>query len=271
MKRIIITLAVACSLPVWAGKGSQVLPAATEGQKGELRKIPNKAFKRGEEVKYRVHYGLINAGEAVISVENENKQINGRNTYHVVGKGYSRGSFDWFFKVRDRYESYIDESALAPLVFIRQVDEGGFKINQRQVYNHETGRVISDGKPMNVPNYIQDMMSAMYYARNMDFSKAKVGDIFEVPCFVDNEVWPLKIKYVGKETIKTDIGKVGCIKFRPVVQKGRVFKHEEDLNVWISDDANHIPIRAEADILVGSIKMDITSYSNLANALNVTK
>jgi len=274
MKRIIISLAVACTIPVLAGPGSQFEAPQTEqeqGEKDELRKVSNKAFKRGEVLKYRVHYGLINAGEAIISVENEVKQIGGRNTYHVVGKGYSRGTFDWFFKVRDRYESYIDEEAMAPWVFIRQCDEGGFKINQKQVYDHKGGRVNSDGKMMTVPVYVQDMISAFYYARNMDFSKAKVGDIFEFPCFVDNEIWPMKIKYVGKETIKSDVGKVACLKFRPVVQKGRIFKKEEDLSVWISDDPNHIPIRAEAEILVGSIKMDLTSYSGLANPLSIKK
>lgn len=275
MKRFIITMASAIAFPVWGGTGAQLVQSGEKDSavsgKEELRKVTNKAFKRGEELKYRMHYGLINAGEAVITVENENKQIGGRNTYHVIGRGYSRGSFDWFFKVRDRYESYIDEEALAPIVFIRQVDEGGFKINQKQVYDHKNGKVMSDGKPMTVPQYVQDMISSFYYARNLDFSKAKKGDVYEIPCFMDNEIWPLKIKYIGKETIKSDIGKINCLKFRPVVQTGRVFKHEEDLNVWISDDANHIPVRAEASIVVGTIKMNLTNYTGLANPLNLVK
>jgi hypothetical protein len=113
------------------------------------------------------------------------------------------------------------------------------------------------------------MLSAYYFARTMDLSNAKEGDVFAVNSFIDNEVWPLKIKYVGKETITTDVGKVRCLKFRPIVQKGRVFKKEEDLNVWISDDKNHIPIRAQANVLVGSVKMDIISYTNLANPLSL--
>ncbi len=111
------------------------------------------------------------------------------------------------------------------------------------------------------------MISAFYFARTLDFSTAKEGEVFEFPCFVDDEVWPLKIRYMGKETIKTDIGKIRCIKFRPVVQKGRVFKKEEDMNAWISDDKNRIPVRAEAKVLVGSIKMDITAFAGLVNPL----
>jgi hypothetical protein len=110
------------------------------------------------------------------------------------------------------------------------------------------------------------MVSAFYSARNLDLSNAKPGDLFSITCFVDKEIWPLKIKFIGKETIDTDLGKYRCLKFRPIVQKGRVFKKEEDLNVWISDDDNHLPMRVKADVLIGSIKMDITGAKNLANA-----
>jgi hypothetical protein len=77
----------------------------------------------------------------------------------------------------------------------------------------------------------------------------------------------MKIKLIGRETIATDIGEIRCLKFRPIVQRGRVFKQEEDMTVWISDDANHLPVRAQADILVGSIKMDLSAVMNLANPL----
>lgn len=233
----------------------------------QLRQVKNEAFKRGEMLKYRVHYGLMDAGEAIIEVKEENKQLNGRNTFHVVGSGYSKGAFDWFFKVRDRYESYVDESAVVPWVFIRRVDEGGYKINQNQAYDQFRKKVNSDGKIFEVPENVQDMMSAFYYARTIDMSNLKKGDIISFKCFVDNEVMEMKIKYVGKETIKSDVGRIRCVKFRPVVQKGRIFKHEEDLNVWISDDKNRIPIRAQANILVGSIKMDLKQYSNLLHPL----
>lgn len=232
-----------------------------------LRKVKNEAFKRGEKLRYRMHYGFINAGDAILQVMDENKKIGNRSTYHVVGLGYTSNSFDWFYKVRDRYESYIDEEAMVPWIFIRRVDEGGYKINQNYIFSHYRNSVDADGKKFDVPDGVQDMLSAFYYARTMDFSNAKEGDIFEFPCFVDNEVWPMKIKYVGRETIKSDVGRIRCIKFRPVVQAGRVFKKEEDMTAYISDDKNRIPIRAEAKILVGSIKMDLTEYSGLANPL----
>lgn len=259
MKRLIFAICLLGSIPAIAGGGEAPI----------YRKVTNTAFKRGEQLKYRVHYGAVNAGVAIISIDNTTKLINGRPTLHAVGSGNSMGAFDWFFKVRDRYESYIDEEAMMPWIFIRRVDEGGFKISQNQTYDHNVGRVNSDGKFMTVPKYIQDMVSTFYFARTMDFSNAKDGDVFSVPCFLDDSVWTMKIKYKGKETIKTDLGKVKCLKFVPVVQKGRVFKKEEDMTMWVSDDVNHVPVRAEGQILVGSIKMDITKVEGLMAPLNI--
>ncbi len=234
----------------------------------DLPKKSNEAFKVGEVLTYHLKYGLIDAGVAQLEVKDETKKVAGRNVYHIIGNGYSHGTFDWFFKVRDRYESYIDKDALVPWVFIRRVDEGGTKFSQDYVFNHFTKKVdVGKGETYDIKENTQDMISAFYAARNIDFSKAKEGDIFTLNSFVDKEQWPLKIKYVGKETIKTGLGKFKCIKFRPIVQKGRIFKKEEDLNVWITDDKNHIPVRAQAKILVGSIKMDLHSYSGLANPL----
>jgi hypothetical protein len=162
----------------------------------------------------------------------------------------------------------MDKDALLPWLFVRRVNEGGYKFSQDYTFNHYTKKVdIGNNQNMDIPVGVQDMVSAFYSARNLDLSRAKDGDVFSLTCFVDKEVWPLKIRFVGREDIETDIGKVHALKFRPIVQKGRVFKHDEDLNVWISDDNNHIPLRAQADILIGSIKMDISSVKNLNNPL----
>ena len=234
---------------------------------GQFRKLNNTAFDKGEKLTYRVHYGIVDAGIAEIEVRDEDKTVAGRKVFHCVGNGYSKGAFDWFFKVRDRYETYIDHDGIVPMMFIRRVDEGGYKISQNYIYNHMNNVVNADGKNFNVAAHMQDMLSSFYYARTIDYSTAKVNEIYTIPAFVDNEIFNLKIKYVGKETINTEFGKIKCIKFRPILQKGRIFKHEEDLNVWISDDENHIPIRAQAEILVGAIKMDLQSYKGTISKL----
>lgn len=243
-------------------------PNESNYEKGDLRKITNDAFKRGEIISYNVHYGFIDAGLAVIQVKEENKLIAGRSTYHIIGTGVSTGSFDWFFKVRDQFETYIDEDALIPWIFIRRTNEGGYIISQNYVFNHYKKTVDADGTNYTIPENCQDMLSAFYAARNLDFSNAKKGDVFSLNSFLDKEIWPVKIKFIGKETIKIGLGKFRCMKFHPVVQKGRVFKSEDDLTVWITDDKNKIPVRAQAKILVGSIKMDLNSYSGLANPIS---
>jgi hypothetical protein len=238
----------------------------------DLRKVTNNAFKAGEFLKYKVYYGLIDAGFAELEVKEMERGISGRKVYHIVGNGYSQGTFDFFFRVRDKYETYLDAEGLFPWVFVRRVDEGGYIINQDyKFYQHKNIVETEKGNKHEVQDYMQDALSAFYYARSTDFSNAKPGDVFTYHTFIDEEVFPLSIKYIGKETIKVDGVKYKCLKFRPVVQKGRIFKREEDLNVWVTDDENKIPIFASAKILVGSIKMELVEYKNLANPVAIDK
>jgi hypothetical protein len=262
-----VLLIVLCSAGYKLSRTEQIEQLISTQSAIELPNKSNTAFKQGEVLSYRLHYGAINAGVAVLEVKPELLDVSGRKVMHIVANGYTNGAADWFFKVRDRYETYMDKDALVPWLFVRRVDEGGFKFSQDYSFNHYTKKVdVGNGEKFDVPPSIQDMVSAFYSARSMDLSSAKPGDLFSLTCFVDKEIWPLQIKFIGRETIKTDIGKYKCLRFRPVVQKGRVFKNEEDLNVWISDDKNHIPMRVQANVIIGSIKMDITDAKNLANA-----
>lgn len=275
VKHIKLAFASATALLILCSAGYEISKTDLMAQEIEsglshenLPAVSNKAFKTGEILSYRLHYGALNAGVAVLEVKPEIIDVSGRQVFHIVANGYTSGAADWFFKVRDRYETYMDKDAMVPWLFVRRVDEGGFKFSQDYVFNHYTKKVdVGNGEKFDIPIGIQDMVSAFYAARNLDLSNAQPGELFSINSFVDKEIWPLKIKFIGRETIKTDIGKIKCLKFRPVVQKGRVFKQEEDLNVWISDDANHIPIRVKADIIIGSVKMDITGAKNLNNPL----
>ncbi len=234
----------------------------------DLPKVPIAAFKLGEKLEYKLHYGIVNAGVIKLEVKPELQSANGRDIIHVVGDGYSTGSFDWFFKVRDRYETFIDKDALVPWLFVRRVREGGYKLDQNYKFNQFTKKVDNgEGTFYDIKDNTHDMISAFYAARNLDFTNAKENDVFSVNSFVDNENFTVKIRYVGKEKITIGLGTFNCLKFRPLVQRGRVFKQEEDLNVWITDDKNHIPLRAQAKILVGSIKMDLTNYTNLVGPI----
>ncbi|HEY0976736.1 MAG TPA: DUF3108 domain-containing protein [Flavobacteriales bacterium] len=243
-------------------------PAPKAGKTYPLRKLEHSAFQAGEKLKYVLHYGFVNAGEAELELKESATDIQGRKILHAVGIGRSVGAFKTFYKVDDRYESYFDKDGVFPWLFARRVDEGGYTFSQDYLYNQHRRQVTTQKQVTHdVPAHVQDMISAFYFARTIDFSKAKEGDEFTIDCFMDDEYWPLRMKYIGKETIKLRNGKYRTMKFQPIVQEGRVFKSNDDLNVWITDDANHIPVLVQAKILVGSIKMELSDYSGLANPI----
>jgi hypothetical protein len=241
-----------------------ILSGKVVGQQ-RLRTLENRSFKTGEKLTFRLHYGFVDAGIATLEVAPAIKKIGTRDCYHVIGTGKSVGAFDWFFKVRDRFESFVDSEAILPWLFLRNVEEGGYKKKQRAIFNHYKDSVMSEKKTIFMPENTQDLISAFYYARTIDFKNSKPGDIFPINGYLDDEIIPLNIKFIGREKLRTDLGTFDCIIFRPVLQEGRVFKEEEDMTVWVSDDLNRIPVRVQSNILVGSIKMDLTGYENLLN------
>ena len=233
-----------------------------------LRTVDHHAFHAGEKLSYVLHYGWLNAGVATLELKDTDQHVEGREILHAVGTGVSTGAFNAFYKVNDRYETYLDEDGVFPWVFIRRVNEGGYTINQDYLFKQNRHTVVTqDKKSYPVAAGVQDMLSAFYFARTLDYANAQKGQEFTIPCFMDNKEWTLRMRFVKKETIKLRNGKYRCLKFQPVVQEGRIFKTNDDLNVWITDDANHIPVLAEAKVLVGSIKMELSGYSGLANPI----
>ena len=237
-----------------------------------LRKINHNAFKAGEVLEFRLHYGFINAGSAKIEVNKLDKKIKGRDVYHIVGTGQTEGAFDWFFKVRDRYETYLDVEGVFPWVFVRDINEGGYKKKQKyQFYQDKKIVETHKGEKHQIPEGVQDMLSSFYYSRTLDYSNAKVGEVFTIWSFVDNEIWPLKIRYMGKSNVTLGKTTYKAIKFHPVTQKGRIFDKEEDVTFWVSDDENKVPLMIEAKALVGAIKVELKNTKELTHPLAIVK
>ena len=233
-----------------------------------------RAFKEGEWFKFRIHYGIVNAGYATMEVKEAVK--NNKKVYHVIGKGYTTGMTKFFFKVEDNYESYFDKETGRPYQFVRKIDEGGHFKNQEGFFDQTKNSVLvkdykhNTEKTFNVPGEVQDIMSSFYYLRNHPkIDKLNVGESISMDMFFDEETTKFKLKFLGREDINTKFGKVSCMIFRPYVQAGRVFKEEESLTVWISDDDNKIPIRLKANLAVGSIKADIDAFRGLKNSFKI--
>lgn len=232
--------------------------------------VRNTAFASGESLTFKVFYtaaGIyIGAGEAVFNTTLQS--LNNKPVYHILGEGKTYSFYDSFFKVRDRYESYIDTATLQPYKFVRNVYEGGYKKYENVTFNKTTNTAITNDGVFKVPACVQDVLSAIYYSRNIEFDKYKPGDRIPFTLFLDKELFAMYVRYLGKETIKTKYGKFKAIKFKPLLIKGTIFEGGEKMTVWVSDDNNKIPIRVESPISVGSIKVDMMSYRNLKHPLS---
>jgi hypothetical protein len=225
----------------------------------------NNAFRDSEVVRYYVYYTLagiwVHAGTVSFTVKLTS--LNGKPVYHVVGDGATLDSYDWIYKVRDRYESFIDTVNMQPVKFIRNVNEGGYKKYENITFYQDNNTAVTNKGVFKVPPCVQDVLSEVYLARNIDFNKYKKGDKIPFDLFLDNEVFHMYITYLGKEVVKTKYGKFRCIKFKPLLLKGSIFEGGEKMTVWVSDDPNRIPLRIESPITVGNIKVDMMDYRNL--------
>jgi hypothetical protein len=238
----------------------------------QIKAQENFAFKRGEKLVFRVYYdsfltGKVTAGEATLEVTSDNKVIGGRPTFHVIGTGRSKGAFNLFFKVIDRFESFFDEETFSPLVFIRRTREGGYKKDDDVTFLKNKGIAISRKKTTPIANNVYDFLSAYYWARNIDVTKYNFGESALFSFFLDDTTYASKIQFVQKENVKIELGKFKTIKIMPGVAKGNVFNDEYPIEVWVSDDKNRVPILAQSKIIVGKVKMELVSYSGLANPL----
>jgi hypothetical protein len=229
----------------------------------------NTVFSKNESVTFYVFYTLagiwVHAGNVNFTVSPET--LNNKPVYHVVGTGSTNPSYDWIYKVRDRYETYIDTATLQPYKFIRDIEEGTYKKYENVTFNHATNTAITSKGTFKVPTCVQDVLSEVYLARNMDFDNKKAGDLIPFDLFLDNEVYNMYVRYLGKETIKTRYGKFRCHKFKPLLLKGTIFEGGEKMTVWVTDDKNRLPVRVESPITVGNIKVDMMMYKNLRHPL----
>ena len=233
----------------------------------------NVTTQHGEQIMYILYYTVagvyVNAGNATFT--NTVEKLNGRPVFHVSAVGATNTKYDWIYKVRDKYETYIDTTNMQPLKFVRDINEGGYKHYESIMFNQSGNTAVTKDGVFQVPDCVQDVISAVYAARNIDFDKYKKDDRIPFKMFLDNEVYDMYIRYLGKEDIKTKYGKFRAIKFKPLLLKGSIFEGGEKMNVWVSDDPNRIPLRVESPIVVGSVKMDMMSYRNLRYPLSSLK
>ena len=235
---------------------------------GMALKAQEPAFEAGEWFKFRMHYGIINAGYAELGITSE--IYDKKPVYHIKGYGYTTGVTKWVFKVEDHYETFVNKKTLLPYRFIRNIDEGGYLKDKIIDFDQQAHKAyVFDRKHNTHETYttepiIHDLVSSFYYLRDkIDPDTLKVGDQTDLDMFFDEKNNKFKLQFLEREVIDTKFGKVKALKFRPYVQAGRIFKEQESLTLWVSDDKNKIPLRIKADLAVGSLKADLEAYKGL--------
>jgi len=248
----------------------------------QYRSVPNTAYKKGEKLTYIIYFdsfltGKIKAAYGTFEVLPNSETIGGRTCNHIVASGATFKKYNWAIYVNDRFDSYVDEQGQFPLLFLRRAQEGNFTANQDIVFNHTKNLAqFKDNKKSTsvnyyIPAYAQDMISAGYYARNLDISGLGVGGNFTIPYVFEDSLFSTTLIYEGTTNLKIGLGTFNCLKFKPKVLVGTVFGEAYPLTIYITNDKNRIPIYAKSSILIGTVKFELIAYSGLKNTLDSKK
>ncbi len=247
---------------------------ASEEEAGPVSRcqIQNTAFQDGETIVYKLYYNWkfvwLSAGEVTFKVRDLGSQ------YHLSADGNTYKSYEWFYKVRDKYDTYVDKETLLPIVSIRDIHEGSYTLYDKIIFDKTNnvarslrGRSRKDAEweEYDVESCMHDMLSIVYFSRNLNFDNMEVGREIPIKIFMDEETWPLKVVFKGKESEKKikGMGKFNTLQFSPEVISGYIFDEGDEMNIWVSDDKNRIPLQIESPVSVGSIKAVLKEYNGL--------
>ena len=238
----------------------------------EYRKLGNEAFKLGEKLTYRAYYqsaltGKLTAGIATLSVLESEMVFDEREVLQISIEANSTGFFNVFFKVRNKFDSYIDRRGIFPHFFIRRTREGGYTKDDEYRFNQKDNYVITRSDSVTIPDYTQDFVSAVYFARCLNFDSLVKGDVIPVNFFLDDSVYISAIIFQGKEIIDVKLGKINCLKFLPGMATGEVFADKYPMILYVTDDKNHLPVLLQSAVVVGSVKAELIEYEGLVNPM----
>ncbi|HCY40334.1 MAG TPA: DUF3108 domain-containing protein [Prolixibacteraceae bacterium] len=232
---------------------------------------PNNAFKAGEKLSFQLKYGFISAGIATLKLSEVASF--GKTVFYSSAIVQTTGLADDIYGVKDIYESWFDQETNLPYKQISNVKEGRYTKYNEVVYDRTDNSIHSklSGKHA-VPPKILDLASTFYYIRRVDFSKVSEGDSLLLNMYFSDEIFPFRFVYKGKETIRTKFGKVNCIKINPIVEVGRMFKRNDDVTIWFTNDNNRLPVMVSLDIrIVGIVNLKLIDYENTANPVTFQK
>jgi len=252
---------------------SSVIFLASGDKHDDYRVIEQECLNPGERIEYRVHYGFINAGEAILQIDESIHEINQRPCYKIDVFGRTKGLFDVMTTVRDNWGTYVDTAAVVSQMFYQSIKEGKYlkkeviefdQINNIATVNRldkKDSTLIKKDSIATLPN-MQDLVSGYYYMRTFDYDTMKADQIFTVSGFFDDTTYHVNVKFLGRQELKTKVGTFETFVMSPIMPKNSFFRGKNPIKAWISDDKFRIPLKVKAELLIGSIEIDIRSYSN---------
>ncbi len=241
-----------------------VKPQAAEDS--AFRKIENKAFGLNERLVFDLKYGFVKAGLAEFSVHSL-RRINGREVYVIKFFVRSTPTFDLFYKVRDNYATYLDTAGLFPWRFEQHIREGKYKRDYAAFFDQREHIAVTSEGVFEVPKYVNDIVSAFYFFRTLDFSGKLKGDTIRLQNFYKNKVYPLDVIYLGKTIADVEAGKFNCVLLEPIILKGGLFKSTGNILIWLTDDERRMPVKVQTKIIIGSVNAELRSYSGIRGKL----
>ena len=241
-----------------------------------VRSVPQSSFGRGETIKYTVHYGLINGGEATVETGGSLERVNDRPCYKATVSGKTTGSFDFFLRIRDQWRAYIDTTSILPLRAQRDIAEKNYRKKETVDFDHrhDMAEVVDHShenahSTVKVANNTLELVSGFYYLRTINFDRMKVGDVVRMPGYFDGDNFILDVVYKGREVVETKAGDVRAFKLVPKMPNNKLFRGENAISVYLSDDRNKIPVLFQAEMFVGTVKVDMVRYQGLKWKLNL--
>ena len=243
-------------------------------------KAQNTAIGSNEKLVFSASYNMSGLLTDIAQVTMETSEVNTSKAtllrLKCTAATYSK--WDNFFKIRDLYESYVSPKYLTPYLYKRDIDEGGYYKFMQYTYNRKSntvsslkkkkngkGEIWEEKKSLSIGGSTRDIVSTLYHIRNLDIAKAKPGDASNFTILFDNEETTVSVRLIGKETISTAIGSKSCYKLAISVKGKDVLRGNNDNLIWLTADANKIPVYAKFKIPVGNGELKIKSASGLKN------
>ncbi len=257
--------------------------AFINGEKDRQTKLVSQhTFAKGEQLEFKVHFGIFNVGKATMEVNQQIYKINNKPSYKVDISGWTTGAVSWVSKVDDNWGAYIDSSNLLPHISWRNIKEGRYRKNELVNFDHQnniietkvidnqTGK-FKDPVTFDAPENIRDLIGGYLFVRHIDFSHLKEKDTIKLNAFFEDTIYNFNILYQGKEKVKTKAGHFNAIKLVPVMPDNKMFAGENSVTLWLSDDKNRIPIKAEANMFIGKAGCELIGYNGLKEPPNLYK